>query len=245
MKPYSVLGVKIHDTSYKECLDFIDSSIQKAEKIQICTTNNEFIVEAQKNPKFKKIINQSNISTPDSTGVVWAIKKLFGTKVERITGIDLFLKLCQQAADKKYRIFLLGGSRNTALKAKKNLQRKFPGIHIVGYIDGIPIDPKKQDDVLISRINRARPDIIAVALGAPKQELWIKKNMKMLNAKIFMGLGGSLDYIAGTVPRAPYLLRAAGIEWLFRLIVQPKRIKRITIAVIVFPYMIIAESFKQ
>lgn len=245
MKSYSILGVKVHDTSYEECLNFIDSSIKKAEKIQICTTNNEFIVEAQKNPMFKKIINQSNISTPDSTGVVWAIKKLFNTKVERVTGIDLFLKLCQQAADKKYRIFLLGGSKNVALKAKKNLQRKFPGIHIVGYIDGIPIDPNKQDDVLISRINRARPDIIAVALGAPKQELWIKKNMKILDAKVFIGLGGSLDYIAGVVPRAPSPLRVAGVEWLFRLIIQPKRIKRIAVAVVVFPYMVIMESLQR
>ncbi len=245
MKEYYVLDVKVSDTSYKECLELIYNSVKKNKKIQICTTNNEFIVEARVNNRFKKIINESTVSTADSTGVAWAVKQIHNTEINRIPGIDLFLKICQEAPQKNYRIFLLGGQKNIALKAKKNLQRRFQGIHIVGSIDGITIDPKKNDDQLISQINKSKPDIIAVALGAPKQEFWIKKNMDLVQAKVFLGLGGSLDYIAGVTPRAPLFIRKSGLEWLFRLFVQPQRIKRILKATLVFPYLIILEKFKR
>ena len=245
MKEYYVLGVKVSGVSLQECLELVSSSIKKNKKIQVCTTNNEFIVEAQHNDRFKNIINKSAISTADSTGVVWAIQKLHNAKIDRLPGIDLFLEICKEAPQKGYRIFLLGGEKNIALKAKKNLQRRFQGIHIVGSIDGIIINPSKRDDQLISTINRSRSDIVAVALGAPKQELWIKKNIDLIQSKVFLGLGGSLDYIAGTVPRAPLSMRNNGLEWLFRLFIQPQRIGRILKATLTFPYLVTIEKFKK
>jgi len=242
MNTYSILNVKISDISIIECLGTIDNAINTGKKIQICTTNNEFIIEAQKNNSFKNILNNSAISTADSTGVVWAIKRQYKKTLTRIPGIDLFLEICKVAPKKYYRIFLLGGDKNVALKTKNILQKKYIGIHIVGSIDGISIDESKKNNELIATINRADPDIVAVALGAPKQELCISKNMPVLKGNVFIGLGGSFDYIAGTIPRAPKFMRHMGLEWLFRLLSQPQRIKRVFKAVIIFPLLILFKS---
>lgn len=245
MNNYSVLGVKISDVSLKQCLEAIDAAIKSNSKIQICTTNNEFIVAAQKNSKFRDAINQSHISIADSTGVVWAVKRLFKAKITRIPGVDLFLEICRNAPQKQQRVFLLGGSKNVALKTKKILQRKFIGIHIVGSIDGIEINENIKNQELIATINRANANIIAVALGAPKQELWIKNNIETIKGNVFIGLGGTFDYIAGTIPRAPKIMRKVGLEWLFRLFTQPQRIRRILTAVVAFPLMVIFKSKHQ
>lgn len=242
MNTYNILGVKISNISIKECLSTIDNTVNAGKKIQICTTNNEFIIEAQKNNSFKNVLNNSAISTADSSGVVWAIKRQYKETLTRIPGIDLFLEICRVAPKKNYRIFLLGGDKNVALKTKMILQKKYIGIHIVGSIDGILIDESKKNNELIATINRANPDIIAVALGAPKQELWISKNIPILKGNVFIGLGGSFDYIAGTIPRAPKFMRQMGLEWLFRLLTQPQRIKRIFNAVIIFPLLVLFKS---
>jgi len=242
MNIYNILNVKISDISIKESLDIIDNAVNTGKKIQICTINSEFVVAAQKNNMFKNILNNSSISTADSAGVVWAIKRKYKKTINRIPGIDLFLEICRVAPKKNYRIFLLGGNKNVALKTKKILQKKYIGIHIVGSIDGILIDASKKDNELVATINRANPDIIAVALGAPKQELWISKNMSVLKGNIFIGLGGSFDYIAGILPRAPKFMRRLGLEWLFRLITQPQRIKRIFNAVVIFPLFVLFKS---
>ncbi len=239
MNEYEILGVKISDISIKKCFEIIDNCIKNNKKIHIVTTNNEFIVDAQNNTKFKEILNKSDLSIPDSTGVVWAVRRLFNKNIQRIPGIDLFLHICEIAPKKNYRIFLLGGNNNISLKTKKILQKKFIGIHIVGNIDGIKIDPKSQNMELISEINQAKPDILAVALGAPKQELWIDKNKSLIHSNVFIGLGGTFDYISGEVLRAPRFFRNVGLEWLFRLFIQPSRIGRIYKALIKFPLLVI------
>jgi len=245
MKTYKLLGVKIDSISYDETLEFILSKIKQNRKAKIATVNNEFIVEAQKNHKFKAVLNKSNLCLPDSTGVVWAIKYLYKEKIERVTGADLTLKLCNLCAQHDLRIYLLGGRRGVGLMAKNNLMKKFPGIHIVGYNDSIKLSSGIAPASLITEINRAKPNIILVALGAPKQELWIANNFNLLRANIFIGVGGTLDYISGRVKRAPEIMRKAGLEWLFRLIVQPSRILRIFRATIVFPYLVILSRLKN
>lgn len=242
MNTYNVLGVKISDVSVEECLDTVSSTIKLNAKIQICTTNNEFIVEAQNNSKFKNAINKCDISTADSTGVVWAVNRLYNAKIPRIPGVDLFLEICRNAPARQHRIFLLGGDKNVALKTKKAIQKKFIGIHVVGSIDGITISEHSSDNELIATINRSNANIVAVALGAPKQELWIANNMSSIKSNVFIGLGGTFDYIAGTVPRAPKIMRNIGLEWLFRLLTQPQRIRRIFKAVVIFPLMVIFKS---
>jgi N-acetylglucosaminyldiphosphoundecaprenol N-acetyl-beta-D-mannosaminyltransferase len=238
MKKYSILGVPVYGATKEMVLAVVDNSIQKGKKLQIATVNNEFILEAQKNPAFKEVLNQS-FAIADSTGVVWAVKHLFNEKIEKIPGIDLAQDICVLCASRGYRLFLLGGAQGVATMAKKRLIAKYKGIHIVGAIDGIVIDPKELSEELISRINRSRCDMVFVGLGAPKQDIWIYNNIDKLNAKVSIGLGGTLDFMSGRIRRAPEIMRKLSLEWLYRLIVEPRRIGRILNAVVVFPLRIL------
>ncbi len=233
-KTYNVLGVGILDADRGELLEIIEDSIMAGQKLQICTLNNEFLVEATKNARFKDILNTS-LCIADSTGVVWAIRKIHSKTIERIPGADLAYNICELCLKKEFRLLLLGGGPGVGALAKDRLQNRYKGLHIVGAIDSVRVDENKLDPELISQINRARPDVIFVALGAPKQELWIAHHKDKLNAKIFIGVGGTLDFISGKIKRAPKFMRDFGFEWLYRLILQPSRIGRIFRAVIVFP----------
>ena len=238
MRSFKILGVRVDDVSYEQTTDFINQVIKEGKKAQIATVNNEFIVEAQKNKAFRSVLANTSLNVADSMGVVWAVKKLYKEMISRTSGADLFLKICDQAKREKYRIFFLGGASGVGDLAKKKLLKRFPGIHIVGTIDGGKINENKIDEILNKTINQTHPDIIFVALGAPKQDIWIANNLGAISAKVFIGVGGTLDYVSGKTIRAPKFLRAIGLEWLFRVILQPKRIGRIYRALIVFPYLV-------
>lgn len=238
MKKFSILDIKINDIDTEEVLDFIDSAVLNHKKVRIATVNNEFIVEAQKNKEFKEILNSASLSVADSTGVVRAVKYLYGQNIERIPGADLFFEICRQAVKKKHRIYLLGGRENVAKMAKLRLQNSYRGLHVVGTKDGVMISNNKNSGEIISEINKTKPDVLFVALGAPKQDIWISNNLEKINCSVFVGIGGTLDYVSGSVMRAPKIMRDAGLEWLFRLAVQPKRIGRIFKATVVFAYLV-------
>lgn len=238
MKKFTVLDIKIDAASLQAVLDFIDTAVSSHKKVQIATVNNEFVVEAQKNKKFKEILNNATLSVADSTGIVKAIEYLHGQKVEKIPGADLFFEICRQAAEKEYRIYLLGGKKDVAKKAKLRLQNLYHGLHVVGVKDGVVVSNNTDNSEIIYDINRAKADILFVALGAPKQDIWINHNLEKLNCSVFVGVGGTLDYASGSILRAPKIMRKAGLEWLFRLAVQPKRIGRVFRATVVFPYLV-------
>jgi len=239
MKQYKILGVRVESASIEDILDLLDDKISQNKSACISTVNNEFIVEAQSNTKFKNILNASNLNTIDSTGVKWAIKRKYREEVSRISGSDLIYDICSRAATKGYRIFLLGSDIGVGTAASKNLIKKYKGLHIVGVNEGNYINESKIDQGLINEINATNSDIVFVALGAPKQEVWISNNMSLLKPAIFIGVGGTLDYVSGKTKRAPKIMRNIGLEWLFRLFVQPMRLKRILKATIVFPLMVI------
>jgi N-acetylglucosaminyldiphosphoundecaprenol N-acetyl-beta-D-mannosaminyltransferase len=195
-------------------------------------------MEAQNNEEFREVLN-STLSVPDSTGVRWAAKYLYGENIVKIPGVDLAYDICKLSAAREYRIFLLGGESGIAGKAKLNLVKKYKSLHVVGTLDGISINPDKEDSETIAQINRSKCNIIFVSLGAPKQELWIARNMDKLRANVFIGLGGTLDFISGKIPRAPSLFRKLNLEWLYRVFVEPRRLRRILRAVFVFPVKVI------
>ena len=238
MKKFDVLGTKIDLVTLSDVLDFVDEAVLKKRKTQIATVNNEFIVEAQKNDEFKEVLRNSSLAVADSTGVVKAVKYLHGEEIERIPGADLFMEICKRAAKKGHRIYLLGGKNGVAQKAKDHLLKLYRYLHVVGLKDGIYISGESDNSKIIQDINRTKPDILFVGLGAPKQDIWINHNLEKLSCYVFIGVGGSLDYASNTIRRAPKAMREAGLEWLFRLIVQPKRIGRIFKATVVFPYLV-------
>lgn len=208
----------------------------------VATPNPEMLLTAMKNKNFRKILQKADLNIPDGTGIIWAAKHNGTPLPERVTGTDLMHALCHKVSPDT-RIFLLGAARGVAEKAAQKLaeQKK---MNIVGTWPG---SAGKSDDLNLQKIiNDARPDLLFVAFGAPAQELWLSRNLPCLRSvKVAMGVGGAFDFISGVRSRAPLWMRRIGLEWLHRLIRQPKRIARIFNATIKFPITFLISGKKN
>ena len=222
MNKENILGVDVSPLSYEDLKKNIEKDIENNKKSFIVAINPEKILKARKDEKLKKLLNNATYEIPDGIGVIYASKLRKGNIKTRITGIDSMEMLCKLSEEKKYKIFMYGAKEETIKKAKENLEIKFPNIQIVGTINGY----EKDNDKIISSINKSKADIVFVALGSPKQEYWITENMDKVSAKIFQGVGGSFDVFSGNIKRAPKWMQKIGLEWLYRLIKEPKRIFR-------------------
>lgn len=222
MNKENILGVDVSPLSYEDLKKNIEKDIENNKKSFIVAINPEKILKARKDEKLKELLNNATYEIPDGIGVIYASKLRKGNIKTRITGIDSMEMLCKLSEEKKYKIFMYGAKEETIKKAKENLEIKFPNIQIVGTINGY----EKDNDKIISSINKSNADIVFVALGSPKQEYWITENMDKVSAKIFQGVGGSFDVFSGNIKRAPKWMQKIGLEWLYRLIKEPKRIFR-------------------
>ena len=210
----------------------------------IFTPNPEFIVKAQKDEYFKKVLNAGDLNLCDGMGL-----QIF-TGIKRVPGVDFMLEVCKLAAEQNRGVYLLGsGNDEVVKKTAEELQKKFPSLKIVGYDKGPMIDELRIKNYelcadCIAKINEVQPDILFVAFGMGKQEKWIYENLsKMPSVKIAMGVGGSFDFISGKVKRAPLFLRRLGLEWMYRLIQEPRRFGRIFNATAKFTYLVLKSKF--
>ena len=219
-----ILGCNVDRIGMNETLQKIEKFIQSRETNHIITLNAEIIYRAQNDSKLKEIINDADLVTPDGSGVVWASKHLNAPVPERVTGIDLTLKLAELASKKGWTFYFYGGAPSVAEAAAQSLQQKYKELKVVGTCHGYITEAEKQN--LLEDIKEKQPDILLVALGAPRQEFWIKDHQKIIQVPVCIGVGGSLDVIAGKVKRAPVYIQKAGLEWLYRLIKEPHRIGR-------------------
>lgn len=241
-----LLNVRIDTVSHIEALERARSFLSDGLQHTIFTPNPEMLVKAQSDSYFKEILNTASLSLCDGKGI-----ELFAyEKVERISGVDFMLELCRLAEKQGNSVFLLGsGSEAVVNQVKENLLKQFPKLSIVGAVPGPAIiERANQIEVssnvaIIDVIRRVQPSIIFVAFGMGKQEKWIHENLASLpSVTIAMGVGGSFDYLSGTVSRAPLLLRKMGLEWAYRLIRQPWRIGRIWNATVRFMYLVLKEK---
>jgi N-acetylglucosaminyldiphosphoundecaprenol N-acetyl-beta-D-mannosaminyltransferase len=216
------LDVYVSTLNYDEILADIEKRMAAGERSTIVAVNPEKLIAANKDENVKQLINSATYQIPDGIGVVLASKLKGGRITSRVTGIDMMERLIELSAKKGYRVFLYGAKEEVVKKAKENLEAKYPGLQIVGYSNGYVNDY----DSLVQKINESNADILFVALGSPRQELWIKTYMNDLNVKVLQGVGGSFDVFAGHVKRAPKLFRNLGLEWFYRLVTDPKRFKR-------------------
>ncbi len=224
-----ILGVGISNASSDKILEFLLKGLQKeGQKLFVVTPNPEMLVLASKNLKFRSILNSASLALPDGIGVIWAGKILSKNFAEKVTGVEMMKKLCQRAADYSLTVGLLGGGPKIAERTAECLLREYPKLKIV-----FTASEWRENKKI---------DILFVAFGAPKQEIWISDNLKNLPVKLVMGVGGAFDYLSGTVVRAPEWVRKAGFEWLFRLVVQPWRLKR-QLALLQFIYLVLREKF--
>lgn len=225
----NILGVGMSVVSEREVLEYIVKNLDR--KTFIVTPNPEIIVFANNNSEYKKVLNRANLALPDGVGVMWAAKLLGISLRQKISGVDLVESLCREASKRPITVGFLGGRDQIADRAAECLKKRFSGLK-VGFAGP---EIRKFSDL-------KGTDILFVAFGSPKQEFWIAENLKRLPVKAAIGVGGAFDMIAGRVPRAPVWLQNLGFEWLFRLIVQPWRIKR-QLSLLIFAFLVLKEKF--
>lgn len=232
-----ILGVKVSNINKKEAIEVARNFLFDGSQHIIATPNPEMAVLALKDAEFALVFDRADLCLPDGVGLMLA-GKLFGTSLkERITGSDFVLDLAGVAEKEGKSIYLLGASEGVAKKAGEKLKEKYPNLKIAGTESGGEVFNLNESEKknLLEKINSVAPDILFVALGQVKQEKWIVENIsKVPSVKIATGIGGAFDFIAGNAKRAPKWMQKIGLEWLWRLILEPWRAKRIWNATAVF-----------
>ena len=217
-----VLGVAFDNVTMEQAAEMGGKMLQEDRFHYVVTPNPEFILSAEKDEAFRSILNGADLVIPDGIGVIYSAKILGTPLAERVPGIEFSAKMLEKLNEMGGRLFLLGAKPGVAEKAGENICAQYPNSVLCGSQDGYF---KDEEDVIL-KVAAARPDLLFVCLGAPKQEFWIKKNGPATGAHLLCGLGGSLDVFAGTVERAPKFFCDHGLEWFYRLCKEPKRIGR-------------------
>lgn len=219
-----VLGVPFDTFTMKEAVERVMEFLSDGGQHIICTPNPEIVMEAQTDKQLMEILKASDLVIPDGIGVVWASKYSEIKIKERVPGFDLTQNVFEKIKDTDYKVYFFGGAPGIASTAAKKMMNKYKGLNIVGTRNGyFNKDDEKQ---IIEEIKKYGADILLVGLGAPKQEKWIYDHITFTGAKVCIGVGGSFDVMSGNVKRAPKIFCKLGLEWFYRLITQPTRIKR-------------------
>ena len=229
-----LLGVGVNNLKIKEVLEFMIKGLGKNEKkYYVVTPNPEILVIADGDLSYKKVLNGAKLALPDGIGVMMASKLLSVPLKERIRGVDLVENLCREVSKQPITVGFLGAGPHVAELTAECLREKYPGLKINFTEEEWNFEKKYPDT-----------DILFVAFGSPKQEIWIAENLAKLPVKLAIGVGGAFDFISGKVRRAPVFVRNLGLEWLFRLMIQPWRIKR-QLRLIKFIYLVFKEKFRK
>lgn len=229
MKRVCLDTVEIDLISFTEAVEQIMAitSLPFARAKQITTVNAQFIGDAHNDSRLAELIRNADLSVADGVPLVWASRLLGVPLPGRVNGTDLMVRLCKEAAIAGKSVYFLGGHPGSAELAAKQLKKDFPGLMVAG-IDCPPFgftNNAAQDHAACEKIRRAEPDIVFVALGAPKAEYWIEEHSS-LPAKVMIGVGGSFELVGGVIKRAPLLFQKLGCEWLWRLMMEPRRLWR-------------------
>ena len=224
MDKVNILGVNVDTVTIPEAVDAIMEMMKENRPHAIYTPNSEIIMTAYHDEKFRDILNHADLLTADGIGVVYASRILKRPIRERAAGYDIACGVIDRIAESGESLFLFGGKPGVAEIAEKNLLAKYPKLKIAGTRNGY-FKPEDEEEI-VSEINESGADVVFVCLGAPKQEQWIARHLDHLKVKVLMGVGGSLDVIAGTAERAPDFWCNHGLEWFYRLMKQPSRIGR-------------------
>jgi len=238
----AVLNVMIDVVTMQEAVDRVKSFINLGHPHLVVTPNAEMIMMANDDNSLAQIINNADLVVPDGAGVVWAARYNDDVMPERVAGYDLVQNLLAVAATENYRIYMLGGAPGIVDKARLVAEERYPGVQIVGTRHGF--FAKNDEPEIVSNIKASHPDILLVALGVPRQEKWLSEYSKQIAAPVAIGVGGTFDVMAGTVRRAPLWMQNANLEWLYRLISEPRRAIRM-LALPRFVMRVIISKYKQ
>ena len=220
-----ILGVPVASLTMREAVEQAERWMDERHGALIATANAEMIMNATRDEELFEILRAADLVVPDGAGTVWAAHHLGHEMPERVAGYDLTQELLKRAPEKNRRVFFFGSAPGVAEKAKQKAEAMYPGIQIVGVRNGD--FSEDEGPAIIRMIREAQPDLLLAALGVPKQEKWLKKYKEKLGVPVSIGVGGTLDVMAGTAKRAPVWMQKAKLEWLFRGILQPKRAGRL------------------
>jgi N-acetylglucosaminyldiphosphoundecaprenol N-acetyl-beta-D-mannosaminyltransferase len=223
----TVLGCRIHRVTMEDALEVARDFLTDGQPHQIVTADASMLAMATEDPALRDLINAADLVVPDSTGVVWAAKKVGEPVPERVPGVEVMERLCELAGREGRTAYFLGSAPGVAEEAARKLEERFPGFKVVGVHHGFfqPGDEAKIEQEILA----LRPDMLFVAMGIPRQEKWIRQRLHTLNVPISVGVGGSLDCHSGRVQRAPKFFQRLSIEWLYRLLTNPSKYKKVAI----------------
>lgn len=224
---HNVLGVGISVLSLDTAVEAVDSAVRAGRKGYVCVTDVNSLMAAQDCDEFRQILNSSYLTTPDGMPMVWMGKWNRYPEIDRVYGPDLMLGVCRQGVEQGRTHYLLGGRPGVAEQLAERLESQIPGLQIVGKCTP-PFRPFTEEErqELIDEIARLRPDCIWVGLGAPKQERLMAELLPSLDTKLMFGVGAAFDFHAGLVRQAPRWMQRSGMEWFFRLCMEPRRLWR-------------------
>ena len=221
----TVLGIPIHVTTMSDALRRVQEFIRERIPRLVVTLDSGGLVLAARDPEWARLLACADLVTPDSSGIVWALRRS-GLAIEgRVAGCDMASELCRLSQQHGYRIYLLGGAPGVAERAARTLTAVYPGCSIVGFDHGFFRETEEPD--VLARIIEAKPDILLVAMGMPRQEKWIARHRERLGVPVSIGVGGTLDVYAGVAKRAPRAFQRLGLEWLWRVARNPRKMRKV------------------
>lgn len=226
-KPYphtELYGLRISRMNMGETVEWLCQAVESGRPHQVVTVNPIMIMEGLANPEFMSVLRGAELLVPDGTGVVWAAARIGQPVAERVAGIELMHELLREAAARGWRVYLLGAADDVIRAAAERLRARFPGLSIVGFRDGFFTE--REEEEVVRQIREAAPHLLFVARSMDKQEPWLAKYREQLGVPVMMGVGGSFDVISGRLKRAPLAWRKLRLEWLFRLLQEPSRYRR-------------------
>ncbi|CAH1193120.1 N-acetylglucosaminyldiphosphoundecaprenol N-acetyl-beta-D-mannosaminyltransferase [Paenibacillus plantiphilus] len=223
----SIYGIQFSKLNMQDTVQYLTQRVEQGITTQVITGNPIMVMTGLENPDFHRVMCGADLVVPDGTGVVWAASHIGEPVTERVAGFDMMHKLLEVGQSRRWRVFLLGSSQEVIERTANKLQEQFPGIIIAGYRNGFfgPDD----DASIIQQIRESSPDLLFVARGVDTQEPWIAQHKEQLSVPVMMGVGGSFDIIAGVLKRAPRIFQKLRLEWLYRLLQQPSRFRRMFI----------------
>jgi N-acetylglucosaminyldiphosphoundecaprenol N-acetyl-beta-D-mannosaminyltransferase len=223
----NILGVGVSAINMAMALANIDGWIESRRRHYVCITGVHGVMESQRDPELRLIHNAAGMATPDGMPLVWMLWAGGHRSADRVYGPDLMLAVLERSRERGYRHFIYGASEATLARLRANLHVRFPGVPIVGSYSP-PFRPltASEDAAVVEMINAARPDVVWVGLSTPKQERWMAEHRDRLEAPVLVGVGAALDFHAGVVRQAPRFMQRSGVEWLFRLAMEPRRLWR-------------------
>lgn len=222
MSQKEILGIRYTDTTIPEAAQMVLAMAEGHRARYVVTPNPEISEQCGKNPALREAVRHADMAVPDGIGVVIASRILGDPLSGRVGGFDMAVSMLPLICERGMSLYLLGAQPGVADAAAENIRRQYPGIHIAGTHHGY----FQEDTEVLAEVNRARPDVLFVALGSPRQELWMYQNRPNLDVGVMMGLGGSLDILSGRAQRAPQFFIDHHLEWFYRLIRQPWRLIR-------------------